>query len=206
MHDVFTVGIKRRFFPGFKRYLVTSFNWLNVDRWLSLKIADGSELQIPGVKVKALKVYPDVKIVLEKRKKRAEEDRRILEETLEKQRIHEESVQAGIAEKQRQLEFQLEQQNQRELDLIHEADRQSLAELEQRRRMATPPQTMEQVARERAHDQVRGIIPEPTRPEPEPDPQPATRNERPYLTTTQPAGGLAGSSRGSEMGLYPEGH
>lgn len=53
----YTVGIKRRFLPGFKAYKVKSHDWQNF-RFV-LELEEGGELHIPGFQAPSLKVYPD---------------------------------------------------------------------------------------------------------------------------------------------------
>jgi regulator of protease activity HflC (stomatin/prohibitin superfamily) len=67
---LYTVGIKRLFW-GFKKYQVTGHKW---DNWrLILDLPDGSQLHIPGVKISALKVYPDVRQAIEQAQRFARE-------------------------------------------------------------------------------------------------------------------------------------
>lgn len=53
----YTVGIKRRFLPLFKRYSVTGHD--TDSGCLLLNLTDGSQLSVPGVTQKVIKVYPD---------------------------------------------------------------------------------------------------------------------------------------------------
>lgn len=53
----YTVGIKRRWIPGYRKVTVTGHDWQN---WrFILNLADGSQEHIPGFTVGALKVYAD---------------------------------------------------------------------------------------------------------------------------------------------------
>jgi len=54
---MYTLGIKRRFFPGFKKLRVRNHGWEG-DR-LIVNLEDGSQEQIPGFRVFSLKVYND---------------------------------------------------------------------------------------------------------------------------------------------------
>lgn len=54
---MYTIGLKRRWLPGYRRYSVTKHDWQNF-RFI-LNLADGSQEHIPGFSVSALKVYPD---------------------------------------------------------------------------------------------------------------------------------------------------
>lgn len=53
----YTIGIKRRFFPGYRKVRVTGHDWQN---WrFILNLEDGSQEHIPGFAAPALKVYAD---------------------------------------------------------------------------------------------------------------------------------------------------
>lgn len=57
----YTVGVGRRFLPGFRRYKVTGHTTEpvgNIPR-LVLTCADGSIVAIPGLDKRKVKVYPD---------------------------------------------------------------------------------------------------------------------------------------------------
>lgn len=53
----YTIGIKRRFWPGYTRHTVKSHDWQNFRFILDLE--DGGQIHIPGFQAGALKVYPD---------------------------------------------------------------------------------------------------------------------------------------------------
>lgn len=53
----YTIGIKRRFFPGYRKIRVNGHDWQN---WrFILNLEDGSQEHIPGFTASALKVYAD---------------------------------------------------------------------------------------------------------------------------------------------------
>ncbi len=53
----YTVGVKRRFFPGFKKYVVKAHDWKDF-RFL-LNLENGEQVQIPGFRCPAFKVCAD---------------------------------------------------------------------------------------------------------------------------------------------------
>lgn len=53
----YTIGIKRRFGFGFKKYQVNGHDWQNF-RFI-LDLIDGSQIYIPGFSAVALRVYPN---------------------------------------------------------------------------------------------------------------------------------------------------
>lgn len=53
----YTVSVKRRFLPGYKKYRVTSHSWENF-RFI-FNLASGEQLIIPGFKATAVKVHRD---------------------------------------------------------------------------------------------------------------------------------------------------
>lgn len=53
----YTVGIKRRFWFGHKKYVVTGHDWQNF-RFI-LNLGDGSQIHLPGFSCAGLRVYPD---------------------------------------------------------------------------------------------------------------------------------------------------
>jgi hypothetical protein len=53
----YTVGIKRRFFPGYRKVQVTAHDWNNF-RFI-LNLTDGSQEIIPGFSSRGVKVYAD---------------------------------------------------------------------------------------------------------------------------------------------------
>jgi hypothetical protein len=81
---MYTVGIKRRFWFGFREVRVNSHGWQ--DGRIILNLIDGSQEQIPGYAVYCLKVYNDfhrhAEMVLEaqREKERRQEIARALEE------------------------------------------------------------------------------------------------------------------------------
>lgn len=54
---MYTVGLKRRWWFGYKEYDVTAHSWDNGR--LILNQVDGSQIHLPGVRSVAVKVYPD---------------------------------------------------------------------------------------------------------------------------------------------------
>lgn len=54
----YTVGIKRRFLPGFRKYTVT-YHDTDEHMRLHMQLTDGSQIVVPGLHRQALKVYPD---------------------------------------------------------------------------------------------------------------------------------------------------
>lgn len=71
----YTVGIKRRFWPGYRLVQVTGHSWENF-RFI-LNLTDGSQIVIPGFQAGGIKVYPDFKshiAVLEDARRKADED------------------------------------------------------------------------------------------------------------------------------------
>ena len=57
MQNGYTVGLKRRFWPGSSKVKVTRHSWENF-RFI-LDLADGSQELVPGFSCRGLKVYPD---------------------------------------------------------------------------------------------------------------------------------------------------
>lgn len=57
----YTVGVRRRFLPIFRKYVVTGHDTENMPSGarLHLVLADGSQLAIPGIDRRVFKVYPD---------------------------------------------------------------------------------------------------------------------------------------------------
>lgn len=53
----YTVGIKRRFFPGYTKFRVKAHSWES-NRFI-LNLVTGEQIQIPGFQAPALKVYSD---------------------------------------------------------------------------------------------------------------------------------------------------
>lgn len=53
----YTVGIKRRFLPGYRKVQVTAHDWK--DFRFILNLSDGSQESIPGFQLTCLKVYAD---------------------------------------------------------------------------------------------------------------------------------------------------
>lgn len=53
----YTVGIKRRFLPGYRKVQVTGHDWK--DFRFILNLIDGSQESIPGFQLSSLKVYAD---------------------------------------------------------------------------------------------------------------------------------------------------
>lgn len=53
----YTIGIKRRFLPGYRKVQVKGHDWQN-GRFI-LNLTDGSQLHIPGFQTPDVKVYPD---------------------------------------------------------------------------------------------------------------------------------------------------
>lgn len=63
----YTVGIKRSFLPGYRKFKVVN-NWIEVqvdgfqiEPRMVLELKNGTELSIPGINKKAVKVYADYK-------------------------------------------------------------------------------------------------------------------------------------------------
>jgi hypothetical protein len=54
---MYTVGVKRRFWFGYREFEVKAHTWQG-DR-LVLNLLDGSELHVPGVRSVPIKVYPN---------------------------------------------------------------------------------------------------------------------------------------------------
>lgn len=53
----YTIGIKRRWIPGYRKVQVTGHDWQN---WrFILNLSDGSQEHVPGFSLMTLKVYPD---------------------------------------------------------------------------------------------------------------------------------------------------
>jgi hypothetical protein len=91
----YTVGIKRRFLPGFRKIAVLAHSWENF-RFL-LNLVDGSQLVIPGFRVDAIKVYADFNDHLnlrreEQRRAAAEAELQALREKAEADRARNERV------------------------------------------------------------------------------------------------------------------
>lgn len=60
----YTIGIKGRFFGGWKEYRV--HNHVREGDWLVLSMPDGSTLTVPDIGKKWIKVYPDLMTEREK--------------------------------------------------------------------------------------------------------------------------------------------
>lgn len=80
MNFVYTVGVKRRFLPGYTKYRVTAHKSqfdlngysLRIPR-LVLTLADGSELALPGALDRGIIIYPDFKSGLDRLESEAQE-------------------------------------------------------------------------------------------------------------------------------------
>jgi hypothetical protein len=62
----YTVGVKRRFFPGFKTYQVIYHAYEHATGQLELHLVDGSSLNVPGLLRRPWRVYPNYRSAQEK--------------------------------------------------------------------------------------------------------------------------------------------
>jgi hypothetical protein len=53
----YTIGIKRKFWPGYRKVSVNGHDWQN-GRFI-LNLVDGAQEHVPGYSVRVLKVFPD---------------------------------------------------------------------------------------------------------------------------------------------------
>jgi hypothetical protein len=153
----YTIGIKRRFIPGYTKYRAVRHSWENF-RFL-VDLEDGSQLVIPGFRAEGLKVYPDFKTHiqdLESRKRladfeRAEQDRKY-HEAIERERV------AGLPRQAQPLVQHVEQQpwlGDRPTGIAHQPPVQAYQDKYQQ---TYQPSAEEVEAKRRASEHVQRIL------------------------------------------------
>lgn len=132
---LYTVGVKRPLGLGWKKYRVRGHRW-DQGR-LILDLSNDFQLHIPGVKIRAFRVYPDIRHIL----KTMEENKRRQADLEERARREHE---AWLHEQQR---------------MRHPTSRFADEEIGELPAIAEPAEpTPYQLAQERAHVRVRGIL------------------------------------------------
>lgn len=141
---LYTVGIRRRFGLGWKKHKVVGHSWKEMR--LILEFQDGSQIHVPGFKVKAFKVYPDLKAAIEADKRKMEKHHW---DEFHKQREREKEAHyiAELKSKAESIYRPIPTQ-------VHGPETDKENHLPQER----GPQTLLEQAQESAHARVRGIL------------------------------------------------
>jgi len=104
----YTVGLKRRFFFGWRKFKVQGHSWENGR--LVMDLASGHQVHVPGVKIRAFQVYPDIKHVLQtlEQNKQAQEKERQWAEYQEEQEYHQRMLQQQMGRQPAATQQQME--------------------------------------------------------------------------------------------------